>query len=279
MDPVIGSTLLTAGGSLLGGLFGKKQKTTSAKQNIMSHMQGIREGAAKYGFNPLAWAGSTGQSTVGAAPSNFMGAAISDATASIADAWSNKAFNTAQMDQLEMQNEKLRRELEGATIRPYVPGIYERGGAGGGPLGVKPAGSGWMSDYDNPDAGPESKTRDPDGLYQSRLNEKTVITLGNGVETKPGSMSDAEAVEKRYGDVASWAYGLAVAGADLGRSARVWTDKLGWTTPGTWAGKETAEKLRDMVPKTRPADGFTEDGKPFWIQPDGAVKWRAFGTR
>lgn len=122
MDPIIGGALIKAGGGLLGGLFGKKGKTPS--QMIRSHMHGIREGAKMYGFNPLAWAGTTG--TEGAAPINYMGAAISDATASVADAWSNKAYNNAQQDQLEMQNEKLRRELEGATIRPDVPGLYSR---------------------------------------------------------------------------------------------------------------------------------------------------------
>jgi len=123
MDPIIGGAIVKGVGGLLGGLLGKK-KAPSPAQNIESHMQGIRLGAEKYGFNPLAWAG-TGAVT-GSAPPNYMGAAIADATASIADAWSNKAFNNAQLDQLEMQNEKLRRDLTDATIRPTVPGLYSR---------------------------------------------------------------------------------------------------------------------------------------------------------
>ena len=276
MDPIIGGAIIKGVGGLLGGLLGKKNKAPTPGQNIMSHMQGIRDGAEKYGFNPLAWAG-TGAVTA-PEPTNYMGAAIADAIGGVADAWSNKAFNHAQLDQLEMENEKMRRELNAATIRPDVPGLYGRGGIGGGAVGVMPTVGGWMSDFDNPDAGPESKPRDADGLYESRLNEKTVVTLGNGVTTTPSSMSDAEAVEKRYGDVASWMYGVAVAAADAGATARTWTDKLGWTVPGKWAGEETAEKLRDMIPKTKPPDGYTETGKPFWINPDGSVKWRNMGT-
>lgn len=275
MDPIIGGALIKGGGGILGGLLGGKPPTPS--MNIVSHMKGIRQGAEKYGFNPLAWAG-TG-AVMGSAPPNYMGAAIADATASVADAWSNKAFNNAQLDQLEMQNEKLRRDLTDATIRPTVPGLYGRGGVGGGPLGAATPKGGWLSDYENPDAGPESRARDSDGLYESRLNEKTVITLGNGITTTPASMSDAEAVEKRYGDVGSWIYGIGVASADAGKSLRVWSDKLGYTTPGTWAGLETAEKLRDMVPKTKPPDGYTDDGKPFWINSDGSIKWKKFGTQ
>lgn len=120
----IGAALVSAGGSLLGGLLGKKPM--SPARMIESHMQGIRKGAEKWGFNPLAWAGTTGSQ--GAAPPNYMGAAIADATASVADAWSNNAFNKAQVDQLEMQNEKMRRELNAEKIRPTVPGLYDRGG-------------------------------------------------------------------------------------------------------------------------------------------------------
>ena len=276
MDPIMGAGLLKLGGGLLGGIFGKKEKPVTAGDQIKSHMKGIREGAEAYGFNPLAWAGTT--ATSGYQQDNPMGSAIADGVASVADAWSNKAYNNAQQDQLEMQNEKLRRELEGATIRPDVPGLYGRGGIGGGPLGVAPRNGGWISDYENPDAGPESRARDSDDLYESRLNEKTVITLGNGITTTPASMSDAEAVEKRYGDVGSWIYGIGVAAADAGRTLRGWSDKLGYTTPGTWAGLETAEKLRDMVPKTKQPDGYTEDGKPFWINSDGSIRWRKFGT-
>jgi len=133
MGPMIGSALIQAGGSLLGGLFGKKPLAPS--QMIKSHMKGIRLGAEANGFNPLAWAG-TG-ATQGAAPPNYMGAAIADATAAVADAWSNEAYNNAQVDQLEMQNEMMRRELNSAKITPDVPGLYGRAGwaGGGAPLG------------------------------------------------------------------------------------------------------------------------------------------------
>ena len=83
MDPIIGGALIKAGGGLLGGLFGKDAPTPA--QNMMSHMKGIRLGAAKYGFNPLAWAGTS--AVTGSAPPNYMGAAIADATAAVADAW------------------------------------------------------------------------------------------------------------------------------------------------------------------------------------------------
>lgn len=139
MDPIIGGAIIKGVGGLLGGLFGKKKAPTPG-QNIMSHMQGIRDGAEKYGFNPLAWAG-TGAVTA-PEPTNYMGSAIADAIGGVADAWSNKAFNNAQLDQLEMENEKMRRELNAATIRPDVPGLYARtsfAGSGGSPfLGVPP---------------------------------------------------------------------------------------------------------------------------------------------
>jgi hypothetical protein len=44
-----------------------------------------------------------------------------------------------------------------------------------------------------------------------------------GYETTPANIDDAEVVEERYGDVASWLYGLAVLGADTIRNAPIIT--------------------------------------------------------
>jgi len=183
MDPILGGALIKAGGSLLGGLLGGKPPTPS--QMIRSHMKGIRQGAEQYGFNPLAWAG-TGAVQGTAAP-NYMGAAIADATAGVADAWSNAAYNSAQVDQLQMQNEAMRRQLTDAKTRPDVPGMYERAGwAGGGPalgdgsaLGVPVTVT--QTAYQNPEGG--ATTTVPEGADLEDIGTGLLIEGINDAKT------------------------------------------------------------------------------------------------
>lgn len=118
--------LIGAGGSLLGGIFGKK-KTVSARTNslqaILGQAQGSREAAEKYGFNPLTLLGAS--SAVGPSESsNYMGSAIANSALLLADGLSKRQDRIGQVAALEKSNEELRLQVRELTLRPKFGGIY-----------------------------------------------------------------------------------------------------------------------------------------------------------
>lgn len=269
----LGPALVQAGGGIIGGLLGDKPPRPS--EMMVSHMKGIRQGAEKYGFNPLAFTGTS--PTMGTAAPNYIGSAIADAASAVASAWSENSDKQARADALEVENERLRKQVVSETLRPVVPGIYGTTGKPGGvPIVItNSAADGWMKEYD-PNAtfvGTDVRMRG-DGAYDARNPARTVIRTPLG-DTTPADVSDAEDWEKRYGDPVSWAVGIGNLAMDAGASLRTATDKWGWTDPNKWVGQDTWESLKNAakgssLPKPT---GYTEDGRPFWTQADGSVKW------
>ena len=135
MDPIIGGSLISAGSSLLGGLFGggdapaPPNSRVQAKRSVLGHAQGAQQAARQYKFNPLTLLGvspSVGGGGGGGASANYMGAAIADAGMAIADGLARKADfdDNRELRELQVANEKLRQKIQEQTIRPRVGGIY-----------------------------------------------------------------------------------------------------------------------------------------------------------
>lgn len=126
MDPIVTGGLLKIGGSLLGGLFGKK-KTVSARVNsrdaILGQAEGARKASEEYGFNPLTLLGAS--SAVGPSQSdNTMGQAIADAALLAADSLTGREEDKLRIENMRLQNERLKAEVTNLTLRPKVGGIY-----------------------------------------------------------------------------------------------------------------------------------------------------------
>lgn len=118
-------SLIAAGGSLLGGLFGKKKdKVITAGDNIHSSAEAARSAGEKYGFNPLTLLGLGGQGQVFSGGVNYMGAGIADAAQALAGGMIRKVEKTDEAAKLRTQNEDLRRKLQNNELRPKVGGIY-----------------------------------------------------------------------------------------------------------------------------------------------------------
>lgn len=126
MDPIIGSSLIGAAGSLLGGIFGKPKRVSAEKNSrdaIMGQAQGAREASDKYGFNPLNLLGAS--SAVGPSESsNYMGTAIANSALMLADGLSKRQDRIGQVAALEKSNEELRLQVRELTLRPKFGGIY-----------------------------------------------------------------------------------------------------------------------------------------------------------
>lgn len=118
--------LISAGASLLGGIFGKP-KTKSARENtldgIFGQAQGAREAGEQYGFNPLTLLGVS--SALGPSEtSNYMGNAIADAGMMLAEGLAKRQDQATAKSELEYENAKLREEVQRLTLRPRHGGIY-----------------------------------------------------------------------------------------------------------------------------------------------------------
>lgn len=122
MDPIIGSALISAGGSLLGGLFGRKSKPQQPVYVVPEYAQ-IRAKAEAAGFNPLT-ALTSAPGAVGnvSYQPNIMGEAIANAAMALADGLDPE--KAARVEALELQNKDLQKRLQAATIRPAGPGLY-----------------------------------------------------------------------------------------------------------------------------------------------------------
>ena len=146
----IGSALINAGGSLLGGILGgKKEDSWEATRNaIFGQAEGATRAGAKYGFNPLTLLGVSSALKGDSGPEP-MGQAFADAAMFAADAFLKQGNKQALLvNQYQEQNRQLQERLTHVTLQPKVPGIFGGGDAGSAAgvadevLPVEPADSG-----------------------------------------------------------------------------------------------------------------------------------------
>ena len=119
MDP----TIILGGMKLLGGLFGKKPKTPSPRDNLLSQAQGAREAADKYGFNPLTMLqyGQTSGSMASAGPPLASMDLIMGGLEDIFDVTSGASAQRRQADELKMDLLKLQVEQARSGVIAMQP--------------------------------------------------------------------------------------------------------------------------------------------------------------
>lgn len=227
--------LLSGIGSVLGGLgglFGKKQKNAqvTTAQGILGQAQGSREAADRYGFNPLTLlANSSPMMGESGGPSPLASIQmITDGLKDVDDITSGDAARRRAADQLNLDLAALKLDQARSGVVATVPQYAVSGiGPGPSPLGVRPVGV-------YPSNGQRFGAKNGQALFsasqgdlgdsQGRLRTVPVDRSGNdatrysvgGFKLEPNpNWSDAEFIEQRHGDAASWLYGLGTIGADL----------------------------------------------------------------
>lgn len=105
---------ISAVGSLLGGLggiFGRKKKQPSPRDNMMSQAAGARDAAAKYGFNPLTmlqYGQPAGTGIADAGPPLASIAMLTDGLSGLADEFSGDADHRRAQERLDYDIAKLK---------------------------------------------------------------------------------------------------------------------------------------------------------------------------
>jgi hypothetical protein len=207
MDPLITSGLLKIGGSLLGGLFGKKSKGALVENHnaalgaTTGKVAGAMMAAKAHHINPLTVLGVSSAGSVMPPGENYMGSAIADAALYAAEGLEKKAAEKGRISDLEKQNQDLRDKLTQETIRPKVGGIFAQ-------REVTPT---------------TKEALGLTGLGEIPLPNQTIDRGTGGFvgglrwEGAPG-WSPASVAEEEYGDVGSWIYGGAKFAADAGHN-------------------------------------------------------------
>ena len=228
--------MLSGIGQLLGGvggLFGKKANPGRDTRHVILNQVGTaREAGEKYGFNPLTvlQSGAANVGGIGGGGASPLASVqmITDGLRGIDDVVSGDAARRRAADQLNLDLAQLKLDQARSGVVATVPQYAVSGiGSGPSPLGVRP-----VSVY--PSNGQRFGAKNGQALFsasqgdlgdsQGRLRTVPVDRSGNdatrysvgGFKLEPNpNWSDAEFIEQRHGDVASWLYGLGIIGADL----------------------------------------------------------------
>lgn len=122
MDPITASALISAGSSLLGGIFNNKQRN---KELRMSDPAYIRQRAEAAGFNPLLF---TNQAFQNSSNVPTFGSALADAGHFLGEGLLRnqemKSEQALRITELQQQNERLTELMRRTTLNPQSRSIY-----------------------------------------------------------------------------------------------------------------------------------------------------------
>ncbi|VDC31842.1 hypothetical protein [Pseudogemmobacter humi] len=269
MDP---ATLIGAGASLLGGIFGKSKKTDpmiDTARALRGSALGAREASEEFGFNPLTLLGVSSP-LQGQVMSNPMGQAIADAGMILADRLA-KRQDAQKLQQAQERIVKLQERLDHQTLRPVVGGVYARremspklpsfNGGGNGRAGI--------SSHRDGSGVPDVLSGDgPSGVGvpvpDPRLDQGTGwFGAGRYIEPTPG-WSPSSVIEEEYAEIGSNLYAPVKAARDAAynfdlwlrdRSNQAWKDGLidqYQRNGGQWVDGSLLGKRPRPKPKKKP---------------------------
>lgn len=197
---MVAAALITAAGSLLGGLFGRpKQKVISAGDNRYSDVEGIMRASKDFGFNPLTLLsqGSAIGPTVLTQDNSAFGAGIANAFALAGDAVTAKRSQTQKLNDYQTQNKRLTDKVNAITLRAPSPGVY---GISKMPSDPDVYGASSDTSYASPQpaAGDSVNTGPAGGPYRA-LSETDPLDPRRGVDNKlVGSTSGVMVVDNPH---------------------------------------------------------------------------------
>ena len=209
--------IITGGATLLGGLFGGKEKKQTSSVNYVQ----MARNAEKAGFNPLTAlrnGGSAGfTSTVSHPGLSGLGDAIAQVGGQIGAAVSQK------LDPIEQKRSQVESSLLDYQLQQIQSGALRVPR-----LGDVPSAAGSANAVQRtPPLGKAGGVKPPSSIVAGDAPTASEVGLKDrfGIEIDPGT-PDAAVFEQRYGEPGDWIGGVYVAGADAFHNAKSYVSDL-----------------------------------------------------
>lgn len=223
-------SIVTAGAGILGGLLDNGQRKRDAYNNSP---EGIRKNFEAAGFNPLLGFTGNGNGT-GAQYAPTMGSTIANSIAVAQDQRLEERALKIQQSQLEMQNQRLQRDLENAKLRPNVPGIYGDRNA----------------QQRNNSAANNAST--PDGILEAAESPAQIVTNPGKPKFIISDPQAAERGEAAYGEIGGEVIGIdsLVSDAYGNYAGHAYDPEWGWESdwPKPKPRPKAPKELKEYVP-------------------------------
>ncbi len=138
---MIDPTIISAGISLLGGLFGGKKKDPTPASNIVSQAAGVRQASEQYGFNPLTLLqyGQPGGALGGGSPPLASNELILGAMKDVVDVVSGDAARRRAAADLELELGRVKLDQLRGSVLGVAPSAAGAVGSGAPALGRRAA--------------------------------------------------------------------------------------------------------------------------------------------
>ena len=195
--------------SLVSGLFGRSKNRAQGVdyKRLVSDAQNA-------GINPLTALRNGGTASYTRVPQLSSNAFVGEAMANGLETWFNREQIERDEEREQLENDILKEQL--ADLREQSKTVRQDANYGYGlTSGYEGSSHGTVA----PQLVESRFGRDSGGLRDSRRDGSPTPVVGGLATERNERFSDAQKVEDRYGDVASWAYGLGVVGADAFSSA------------------------------------------------------------
>lgn len=209
MDPIVTGSLIGAGSSLLGGALGASSSRNLNDRQIDLQKEFARKGvrwrvadAKAAGIHPLAALGLTGSSYSPSFSTNPMGAALAEAGQTVGSGVRQNRISPVEKSIINKNNAEADFARASAAASLQARSNQSQN---------SPVSSVSVAEPQN---------------NAIRLNQHSVLPLSN--------IADAEAAERRWGDIAQEAMGIVVLGSDIAENV----------IPDTWADKVVDRSIR-----------------------------------
>ncbi len=207
--PRIFGALIGAGASLLGGALNRKSSgKQESRANAHNDPAAIRARYEAAGFDPLLGINNANPSYQQTYQPKF-GNAVDKAVNGFLDRMQDNKILNLEKTRLELEVDKLRKDVKGAKIRPKVAGVFN-GGFNGGSDATAANRHNSNGDTSIPDGRNPSSAVDTDPVKQ-----QASIPIGFELHQHP-DFAPSEIVENNQGEPAGWLYSPVKTFSDLG---------------------------------------------------------------
>lgn len=253
---------ISVAGSLVGGAMARREERKAiARQNDYNDPVNIRVRAEEAGFNPITFIGPGVGNQTATGGTNYMGSAIADATATIAQTMMGQADEKKRLQDIEAQNQRLQKQIHQQTLRPAGGSIYDAMPARHGVLPGQRVTAGSAAAMTAADRAAKEAAEKAEAASDSGNAPGSVPGTFFGLPFhRTGAFSDGGWWTDAYGEPAEWAVAVPALGVDLGYNL------------GYLPGQRLGEAQNRAVARSMGTTPMTIGGKTYAQEPTAEMR-------